>query len=64
MRYQIKDTILKYYNRTVSTFTNWQLPSGGFGGGNDQLAHLATTYAAINALAIAGTKETYDVLNR
>ncbi|GAA5805144.1 hypothetical protein HPULCUR_010657 [Helicostylum pulchrum] len=50
--------------RTVSTFTKWQLPTGGYGGGNDQLAHLATTYAAVNSLAIAGTKEAYDVLNR
>lgn len=50
--------------RSISTFKNWQLPTGGFGGGNDQLAHLATTYAAVNALAITGTKEAYDVLNR
>lgn len=50
--------------RTIATFKNWQLPTGGFGGGSDQLAHLATTYAAVNALAIAGTKEAYDVLDR
>lgn len=53
-----------YVHRSIATFTNWQLPTGGFGGGNDQLAHLATTYAAVNALAITGTKEAYDVLNR
>ncbi|KAG2210924.1 hypothetical protein INT47_000081 [Mucor saturninus] len=50
--------------RTVATFTNWQLPTGGFGGGADQLAHLATTYAAVNALAIAGTPQAYNVLNK
>lgn len=50
--------------RAIATFTNWQLPTGGFGGGSDQLAHLATTYAAVNALAIAGTTQAYDVLNK
>ncbi|GAN10123.1 protein farnesyltransferase subunit beta-like [Mucor ambiguus] len=50
--------------RSIETFKNWQLPTGGFGGGSDQLAHLATTYAAVNALAITGTKEAYNVLNR
>jgi hypothetical protein len=29
-----------------------QDPEGGFGGGPGQLAHLAPTYAAVNALAI------------
>lgn len=48
----------------MATFTNWQLSTGGFGGGADQLAHLATTYAAVNALAIAGTTQAYDVLNK
>jgi len=41
-----------------------QSPTGGFGGGPGQDAHLATTYAAINTLAIIGTKEAYDVINR
>lgn len=50
--------------RAIETISNWQLPTGGFGGGSDQLAHLATTYAAVNALAIAGTKEAYQVLNK
>ncbi|KAG1143314.1 hypothetical protein G6F37_007069 [Rhizopus arrhizus] len=50
--------------RLVSTIKHWQLPSGGFGGGGDQLGHLATTYAAVNALAIAGTKEAYKAIDR
>ncbi|KAI9260219.1 terpenoid cyclases/protein prenyltransferase alpha-alpha toroid [Sporodiniella umbellata] len=50
--------------RLVSTFHHWQLPSGGFGGGGDQLGHLATTYAAVNALAIAGTQDAYRKLDR
>lgn len=61
LEYNFDDTLIA---RSIATFTNWQLPTGGFGGGNDQLAHLATTYAAVNALAITGTKEAYDVLNR
>ncbi|KAI7866985.1 terpenoid cyclases/protein prenyltransferase alpha-alpha toroid [Spinellus fusiger] len=50
--------------RAVQTISKWQLASGGFGGGPDQLAHLATTYAAINSLAIIGTQEAYDVIDR
>lgn len=50
--------------RAISTFAHWQLPSGGFGGGSDQLAHLATTYAAVNALAITGGEEAYKIVNR
>ena len=29
-----------------------------------QYAHLAPTYAAVNALCIIGTKEAYDVIDR
>ncbi|KAI9313084.1 terpenoid cyclases/protein prenyltransferase alpha-alpha toroid [Dichotomocladium elegans] len=50
--------------RTISTIRSWQRPKGGFGGGPDQLPHLATTYAAVNALAIIGTQEAYDVIDR
>ncbi|TRY56978.1 hypothetical protein DNTS_023901 [Danionella cerebrum] len=41
-----------------------QSPSGGFGGGPGQHAHLAPTYAAVNALCILGTEEAYSVINR
>ncbi|KAL0079472.1 terpenoid cyclases/protein prenyltransferase alpha-alpha toroid [Phycomyces blakesleeanus] len=50
--------------RALSSFAKWQSPTGGFGGGSDQLAHLATTYGSINALAIIGTKEAYDLIDR
>ena len=33
-------------------------------GGPMQYAHLAPTYAAVNALCIIGTKEAYDVIDR
>ena len=41
-----------------------QSPEGGFGGGPGQIAHLAPTYAAVNALCIIGTKEAYNTINR
>lgn len=50
--------------RGVGTLGLCQHPSGGFSGGPNQLAHLATTYAAVNALAILGTKEAFDLIDR
>ncbi|XP_030628041.1 protein farnesyltransferase subunit beta [Chanos chanos] len=41
-----------------------QSPTGGFGGGPGQHAHLAPTYAAVNALCILGTEEAYNVIDR
>ncbi|KAG2457408.1 protein farnesyltransferase subunit beta [Polypterus senegalus] len=44
--------------------TRCQSPTGGFAGGPGQHAHLAPTYAAVNALCIIGTEEAYNVINR
>ncbi|KAK7488350.1 hypothetical protein BaRGS_00020324 [Batillaria attramentaria] len=43
-----------------------QHPKGGFGGGPGQVAHLAPTYAAVNALCILSTitDKAFDVLDR
>ncbi|CAG2059160.1 unnamed protein product [Timema podura] len=41
-----------------------QSPKGGFGGGPSQFPHLATTYAAVNALCILGTEEAYNIIDR
>ncbi|XP_066532931.1 protein farnesyltransferase subunit beta [Hoplias malabaricus] len=41
-----------------------QCATGGFAGGPGQHAHLAPTYAAVNALCILGTEEAYNVINR
>uniref|UniRef100_A0A673Y9S1 Protein farnesyltransferase subunit beta n=1 Tax=Salmo trutta TaxID=8032 RepID=A0A673Y9S1_SALTR len=41
-----------------------QSPTGGFAGGPGQAAHLAPTYAAVNALCIIGTQEAYNVIDR
>ncbi|OQR82996.1 prenyltransferase-like protein [Achlya hypogyna] len=37
---------------------------GGFGGGILQMGHMATTYACCLALAIIGTPEAYDIVDR
>lgn len=39
-------------------------PTGGFGGGRGQAAHLATTYAAVAALATVGGGEAMEALQR
>lgn len=41
-----------------------QCKNGGFGGGPGQLAHLAPTYAAVNALITIGSPAAYAVINR
>ena len=46
------------------TISKLQNPTGGFGGGSGQISHAAVTYAAINALAIIGTNEAYDLIDR
>ena len=48
----------------VKFLGNCQDPEGGFAGGPAQLAHLAPTYAAVNALTIIGTEEAYRVTDR
>lgn len=49
----------------VSLFlSKCQCKDGGFAGGPGQEAHLAPTYAAVNALCILGTEEAYRVINR
>ncbi len=39
-----------------------QHPDGGFGGGIGQIAHLATTYASVNTVAILGP-QAYPLIN-
>lgn len=54
----------KIYSNIVKFLSKCQSRNGGFGGGPGQLPHLATTYAAVNALYIIGTKEAYEAINR
>lgn len=59
--YPISDDVVSQ----VSVFlSKCQCPTGGFAGGPGQEAHLAPTYAAVNALCILGTEEAYKVINR
>lgn len=41
-----------------------QHPRGGFQGGPGQLAHVAPTYAATNAIMALGSRRCYDAVNR
>ena len=41
-----------------------QNPTGGFGGGPDQISHLATTYAAINALCTLNCDRALKIIKR
>ena len=52
------------YSRVVHFLSKCQAPEGGFGGGPGQYPHLASTYAAVNALCIIGTQEAYNAINR
>ncbi|CDW57493.1 protein farnesyltransferase subunit beta [Trichuris trichiura] len=51
-------------NNAIEFLRTCQSPTGGFGGGPGQKAHLATTYASIMALCVIGTKKAYDVIDR
>lgn len=48
----------------VETARTMQNASGGFGGGHGQTSHLATTYAVVLALTVAGGEEAYEVVDR
>lgn len=48
----------------AATLEGLQNPTGGFGGGFQQLSHCAPTYAAVLALAIVGTEAAYRAIDR
>lgn len=52
------------YSKIVDFLGKCQSPEGGFGGGPGQLPHLASTYAAINALCTIGTPQAYEIIDR
>ncbi|XP_076801762.1 protein farnesyltransferase subunit beta-like [Clavelina lepadiformis] len=54
---ELKSRICKFLAKCQSS-------TGGFGGGPDQIAHLAPTYAAVNCLCTLATEEAYAVINR
>ncbi|GHP01360.1 hypothetical protein PPROV_000011600 [Pycnococcus provasolii] len=54
----------EFNHDAVKFLATCQTPSGGFGGGPGQLAHMASTYAAVCALATIGTDEALAVVDR
>ncbi|XP_017102764.2 protein farnesyltransferase subunit beta [Drosophila bipectinata] len=54
----------KTQDQVVQFLTKCRAPTGGFGGGPGQYAHLAPTYAAVNSLCIIGTEEAYRAIDR
>lgn len=52
------------YSDIVDFLARCRSAEGGFGGGPDQMPHLAPTYAAVNALAIVGTEEAYTAMDK
>lgn len=58
------EDVSPYRERLIKTAETMQNPTGGFGGGFGQTSHLATTYAVVLALAIAGGEDCYEVINR
>jgi len=62
--YAMGEDISEYRERLISTVRPMQNVSGGFGGGNGQMSHLAPTYAVLLSLALVGGKEALDVIDR
>jgi protein farnesyltransferase subunit beta len=50
--------------RIVDTLRSCQAPTGGFGGGPQQLSHCAPTYAAALTLLLLGTPSAYAAIDR
>lgn len=61
LNFKFSDELL---SRVVKFLVRCRSKNGGFGGGPQQIAHLATTYASVNALCIIGTQEAYDAINK
>ena len=58
------EDISEYRERVISTCRPIQNATGGFGGGNGQMSHLAPTYAIVLSLAMAGGADALDVIDR
>ena len=58
------EDVTPYREGLVETARTMQNASGGFGGGHGQTSHLATTYAVVLALTVAGGEEVYEVVDR
>ncbi|KAI1004342.1 Protein farnesyltransferase subunit beta [Podosphaera aphanis] len=58
------EDVSQYRESLISTIRPIQNSTGGFGGGNGQMSHLAPTYAIILALCIVGGHEGLEVIDR
>ncbi|KAG0648919.1 Ras s prenyltransferase subunit beta [Hyphodiscus hymeniophilus] len=58
------EEVSEYRQRMISTCDPIQNASGGFGGGNGQMSHLAPTYAIILSLSIMEDKACLDLIDR
>ena len=58
------EDISQYREPLISTIRPIQNVTGGFGGGNGQMSHLAPTYGIVLALAIVGGKDALDIIDR
>ena len=54
----------KWRERVLESFLPMQNPSGGFGGGHGQTSHVAPSYAVVLSLAMVGSSESLDVVDR
>lgn len=62
--YAMGEDISEYEERLISTVRPIQNASGGFGGGNGQMSHLAPTYAIMLSLAMVGGEDAFDLIDR
>jgi protein farnesyltransferase subunit beta len=58
------EDISEYREKIISTCRPIQNVTGGFGGGNGQMSHLAPTYAIILSLSMIGGTETLGLIDR
>lgn len=58
------EDISEYREKIISTCRPIQNATGGFGGGNGQMSHLAPTYAILLSLSMVGGKEALDLIDR
>ncbi|KAJ8064484.1 hypothetical protein OCU04_006818 [Sclerotinia nivalis] len=56
--------ISSYREKIISTCRPIQNVTGGFGGGNGQMSHLATTYANVLSISMVGGQEALDIIDR
>ncbi|EKD20363.1 prenyltransferase and squalene oxidase [Drepanopeziza brunnea f. sp. 'multigermtubi' MB_m1] len=58
------EDVSEYRQRVINTVRPIQNATGGFGGGNGQMSHLAPTYAILLSLAIVGESESMELIDR